>query len=436
MLQQDRNLLVKATAKISVPEIAAPPSAPVAEGAGLKISMAHEMKTSASSLGFNPSGGGSVKPAETTSRSNVTQPTTSSPTSAIATPSPRVQSAAVQKLSAYTQHQDFVKRLREKIFSHTSHPASEDLQLPGHVVERIDNTIQTIRGLNAKSASECSLEIALEVGATLELILKQARHSQPHCGLSIRKKFIEEIMNSVGSRGCTEDAVLVMSHILSCLCRDSRPGAELAYNSILTRSALCWPSLVAVPLGAGATAALEGHTRFVALFSTLIMSSELSSVFRKEDGWSWLVRMGKQLHSCFKLISESVSSPDDNILVGLRMGCAATFKFIKICGRSMLLEYGSKKLEDIFRGLSNVCSSTLKLQFPSPMALDEVTRLSALLHDIISEGKCGHLYLKSQPPYVLTALAYSRLICLSTYFIKLFLEMIIIYLPTILQFPQ
>lgn len=275
----------------------------------------------------------------------------------------------------------------------------------------VEACLNRVRDIGQLAAAECAVEVAVEVGADIEELIQQSRKVSTDAVRAVRLVLANAVLDAVGGRGTEDEAVFTLSHLLLCLCRDSKQGAELVARVVLQKSALCWPCLAPIweTQGESVAVTLEGHVRFVSLFATLVASSEFSSVFRKEEGWSWLIRIGKALHRAAKLLSQG---SDAAVIVSIRLGLSAVDKFLRICGRTLYLEYGPNNMDDALSGLLSVCKNISEIK---SFKADEVEELLRFLKALQSGGNIVFLSLKSQPPFVMAAKAYARSLLIPNY---------------------
>jgi hypothetical protein len=344
------------------------------------------------------------------------------PAAATAPPSPFFdQLSTISNAQEYIHHKKtaVLESAHSSLYSQSVTSALSGVQ--PSMQTQVRDSLERVTAMRARSGAESTVEEAVEVGSAIEVILQQSRKVSLELANSLRYIFAESILDAAHSRGTEDGAVLMLSHLLLCLCKDSKPGGEMIANALLRRSALCWPSLCAVDMGTGRedeatrtpAASLEGHSRYVTIFATLVASTEYSSVFRKDEGWTWLVRMGKNLHRAVKILSlqqqqgggKGEMSPA--VLAGVRMGCGAAHKLLRICGRALLLDVGPQPMEGVLRGLRQVCLSFNSLTATAAASAVEVGKLLALTEVMIAGGKSEPLSLKSQPPYVIAARAYA-----------------------------
>ncbi len=291
---------------------------------------------------------------------------------------------------------------------------SDNSSIPGVIRENLLHILYEIGLLSSDDRDSCTVEFAIDLGTAIETSLRQlgvdlAQH--------VRQLVCIAIIKAVAMCS-SEDAVLVCSHLLLCLCRDSKPTAHFAAALIVSKSALCTPALFELRVRLGAESpseevqhiiAVESHTRFVFLLGSLIASSKYSSIFSRSVGWIWLVRMGRQFHH-MSVIADQYK--DDNakvvpLMKRLALGCRAVRSFLRAGGRTILLEYGTRSFDAVLDAIVNVCTSVLRQPHGTDIIAD-VRDLNDFLSNIRSTGKCPHISLKSQPPYIIAARALTR----------------------------
>lgn len=320
-------------------------------------------------------------------------------------------STSIGKLTAVTNASDYVRHLKSAAVD-SRQPAIVSLGQVGlshDMFALAENCLQRIRGMSSLSAADCSVQEAVESGSDLEVVVQGARKVSADAASHIRTLFANAILEAADTKGTEDDTVLMLSHLLLCLCKDSKLSAESISHAVLRKSALCWPALCPISdTHGGAVVNLEMHIRFVTIFSTLVASADFAPIFRKAEGWSWLVRMGKNLHRAVKLMSIETGEVNAAIVAGLRLGFSGTLKFLRICGRTLYLEYGPANMEDVLKGVLKVCANFTEANSKRRLQMDEVSRLSTHVNEILAGGKSKFLSLKSQPPFVMAAKAYAR----------------------------
>ena len=319
---------------------------------------------------------------------------------------------SIGKLTAITNALDYVQHLKSVAVDPIKPPVVPPAQvgLPVEMFALAESCLQRIRRMSAHTAADCSVEEAVESGSDIEVVVQAARKVSAEAASHVRTLFADAILDAADTKGTEDDAVMMLSHLLLCLCKDSKLSAELVSHAVLRKSALCWPALCPISDSHGGAAAvsLEMHIRFVTIFSTLVASADFAPIFRKAEGWSWLVRMGKNLHRAVKLLSLEFGEVNATIVAGLRLGFSSIQKFLRICGRTLYLEYGPGNMEDVLKGMQKVCANFIEANAKRNIQMDEMSKLQTLLNEILAGAKSKFLSLKSQPPFVMAAKAYAR----------------------------
>jgi hypothetical protein len=235
--------------------------------------------------------------------------------------------------------------------------SSDDSAFVASLPEAVKGALNAVPNVSTFTADLCTVALAIEVSKRINEVLDAAVLCSDEVSLGIRVLLLKRIVNAVQT-AVNDDAVYILGYLIGCVMRGNDSLGEEVRRYIMSRSPLCWPCLEAVEGVSSAPLALDSTASYAILMGFLIQRAEDIKVFGIEEGWSWMVKIGKKLG---RIITE-IQKPDMSatgraeLEKAFNIGCTALLGFLRQTWRLWTVRFGRSPIDAVARALASVCT--------------------------------------------------------------------------------
>jgi hypothetical protein len=255
---------------------------------------------------------------------------------------------------------------------------SDDNAFVASLPESVKGALNAVPDVSTFTADVCTVAMAIEVSKRINEVLDAANLYSDDVSLGIRVLMLKRIINAVRT-AASDNAVYILGYLIGCVMRGNDSLGEEAWRYILSRSPLCWPSLEAVEGVLSAPLPMDANASYAVLMGCMLLRGEDMKVVGIEEGWSWMVRIGKRLNKAVIEIQKPDVAARAELEKAFNIGCAGVLGFLRQTWRLWAVKFGRSSLDSVARALASVCSKATAISNVSKSAQALNTFLSGLL---------------------------------------------------------